>query len=129
MKTNKIIFWVSTTLLFLFEGVMPALTSHTELARTGISNLGYPAYFGTLLVICKVAGALTLILPFAPRRLKEWAYAGFTFNFLFAFASNTIVYGLGFTAVFPLIVLGVMVLSYFSFHRLGKPEYNTIQVA
>jgi len=29
-KTTKIIFWISTTLIFLFEGVMPALFSQKK---------------------------------------------------------------------------------------------------
>ena len=33
MKQQKIIFWITTTLIFLFEGVMPALTSQTEMAK------------------------------------------------------------------------------------------------
>lgn len=53
MKKNKIIYWTTTILLFLMEGVMPALTSQTELAKQGISHLGYPAYFGNALVFLK----------------------------------------------------------------------------
>ena len=51
MKKAKIIFWVTTIIIFLFEGVMPALTSQTELAKEGIRHLGYPEYFGSALVI------------------------------------------------------------------------------
>ena len=46
MKKNKIIFWIATAIIALFEGVMPALTSQTELAKEGIRHLGYPEYFG-----------------------------------------------------------------------------------
>lgn len=52
-KKQKIIFWAATAFIFLFEGVMPALTSQTELAKEGISHLGYPEYFGTALVFLK----------------------------------------------------------------------------
>ncbi len=95
MKKDKIIFWSATTIMFLFQGVMPALTSHTEMAREGIRQLGYPAYFGTMLTIFKVAGAVVLMFPQFPRRLREWAYAGFAFDFIAACVSNSIVYGLG----------------------------------
>ena len=40
MKAAKITFWVTTTLIFLFEGVVPALTSQTQMAKDGISHLG-----------------------------------------------------------------------------------------
>jgi hypothetical protein len=46
MKKDKIIYWTATTIIALFEGVMPALTSQTELAKEGIKHLGYPEYFG-----------------------------------------------------------------------------------
>ncbi|HKZ39228.1 MAG TPA: DoxX family protein [Chryseolinea sp.] len=100
MKKYKIIFWVSTTLIFLFEGVMPALTSHTEMAREGIRQLGYPAYFATMLAVFKVSGAVVLIVPQFSRRIKEWAYAGFTFNFIAASVSNGAIFGLGAEAFF-----------------------------
>ncbi len=51
MKKEKIIFWTATIIIALFEGVMPALTSQTELAKEGIRHLGYPEYFGNALVV------------------------------------------------------------------------------
>ena len=38
MKKDKIIYWTATTIIALFEGVMPALTSQTELAKEGIRH-------------------------------------------------------------------------------------------
>lgn len=120
MKKHRIIFWITTILIFLFEGVMPALTSQTELAKEGIRHLGYPEYFGVIITVFKVLGALVLIIPAAPKRLKEWAYAGFTFDFLGASASHAAVDGFGFQTIFPLIVLGVLMLSYVSYHKLNQ---------
>jgi hypothetical protein len=123
MKKHKIIFWVSTTIIFLFQGVMPALTSHTEMARAGISQLGYPAYFGAMLAIFKVSGAIVLMFPKFPRRLKEWAYAGFTFDFIAASISNAAVFGTGSEMVSPLIALAILAVSYIYFHKL---QYSAI---
>lgn len=53
-KTKKILFWTTTAIIFLFEGVMPALTSQTQIAKEGIHHLGYPQYFGNAFVIFKV---------------------------------------------------------------------------
>lgn len=118
MKTTKIIFWTSTILIFLFEGVMPALFSQTEMAKEGIRHLGYPEYFGTALVVFKVLGVLALIIPRVPGRIKEWAYAGFAFDFIFASISHGAVDGIGVDTFFPLIVLAVLMVSYFSYHKL-----------
>ena len=123
-KIHKIIFWSATIFIFLFEGVMPALTFNTELAKEGIRSLGYPEYFGTALVFFKIAGSLILIIPQIPARLKEWAYAGFTFDFLFAFISHVAVTGPEPLSFFPLVILAILMLSYFYFHKLRKGNYK-----
>ncbi len=117
-KTIKIIFWVSTVIILLMEGVLPALTSQTELAKEGIRHLGYPEYFGNALVIFKVLGALVLILPMIPGRIKEWAYAGFCFDFIFAAISHGAVDGINFQTFFPVIFLVVLAVSYVSYHKI-----------
>lgn len=119
MKKEKTIFWITTICIFLFEGVMPALTSQTELAKEGIKHLGYPAYFGNALVVFKVLGALALIIPQIPKRVKEWAYAGFAFDFIFATISLAVVDGINALTFFPVIVLGVLTVSYIYYHKLS----------
>lgn len=118
MKSIRIIFWITTGFIFLFQGVMPALTGHTEMAKEGIRHLGYPEYFGIALTVFKVLGAIVLIIPQIPSRLKEWAYAGFSFDFLFAALSLWVVDGLNFAVFFPLIVLAIHLTSYFCYHKL-----------
>lgn len=120
MKKNKIAYWITTSLIFLMEGVMPALTSQTKLAKEGISHLGYPEYFGNALVVFKVLGALILIIPKLPRKLKELAYAGFTFNFLFACISHGAVDGVNFQTFFPLIILAILATSYYNYSKLNE---------
>ncbi len=120
MKTQKIIYWSTTGLIALFEGVMPALTSQTKLAKEGIKHLGYPEYFGDALIIFKVLGVLALIIPKVPTRIKEWAYAGFAFDFIFASISHGAVDGINFQTFFPFIVLAILILSYFSYHKLKE---------
>jgi DoxX-like family len=118
MKKTKIIFWVTTIIIFLMEGVIPAFTSQTELAKEGIRHLGYPSYFGNALVVFKVLGALALIIPQVPKRIKEWAYAGFAFDFIFASISHGAIDGMDFQTFFPLIFLGLLAVSYIYYHKL-----------
>lgn len=117
MKTNNIVYWITTSLIFLFEGVMPALTSQSEMAKEGIRHLGYPDYFGLALAVFKVGGCIILIIPQIPSRLKEWAYAGLTFDFIFAFISYVAVEGFVGLAFFPIIVLAVLMASYITYHK------------
>ena len=119
-KTNNIIFWVTTSFIVIFEGIVPVLTFRTELAKGGIRHLGYPAYFGVMIVGFRLCGVVALIFPQIPARIKEWAYAGFVIEFLSASISNMIVDGLTFNFIVPLVVIAVLLLSYFSFHKKLK---------
>lgn len=96
---------------------MPALTSQTELAKEGIRHLGYPEYFGNALVIFKIIGVLTIVIPKVPARIKEWAYAGFAFDFLFASISHGVVDGINGQIFFPLVVLAILAVSYIYYHK------------
>jgi hypothetical protein len=120
MKKVKIIFWITTIIIFLFEGVMPALTSQTELAKEGIKHLGYPEYFGNALVVFKILGVLVLVIPQVPNRIKEWAYAGFAFDFIFASISHFAVDGVDFQSFFPLIFLVILAVSYIYNHKIER---------
>ncbi|MFM2040762.1 MAG: hypothetical protein RLZZ493_1351 [Bacteroidota bacterium] len=122
MKKQKLLFWISTGLIAIFEGVMPALTSQTELAKEGITHLGYPLYFGNALVIFKVLGVLALIIPTIPKRIKEWAYAGFAFDFIFAAISHGAVDGINGNTFFPFIVLAILAVSYVSYHKINDQK-------
>lgn len=117
-KAGKIIYWISTVLIFLLDGAMPAFTFNTDLAKQGISHLGYPDYFRIELSIFKIIGGILLILPMIPRRLKEWAYVGFGIDFISAFIALTVVDGFGGQAIFPLAMLIILIISYVYYHKL-----------
>ncbi|MEZ4103423.1 MAG: DoxX family protein [Candidatus Paceibacterota bacterium] len=120
MKKAKILFWVSTSLIFLFEGVMTALTSGSQMSIDGITSLGYPVYFVTMLAVFKVVGSLALIIPSVPSRVKEWAYAGFGIDFICAFVSVWAVFGFGAPLLYPAIAMIILVISYTQYHKINR---------
>jgi uncharacterized membrane protein YphA (DoxX/SURF4 family) len=123
MQKNKIFFWVATVTIFLFEGLMPLSTllfAH-QYFNAGTKPLGYPDYFAYALIICKVLGATVVLLPQMPRLVKEWAYAGLTFNLIFATISHLVVDGTQVVSFFPLIILAILAVSYF---YSGKVQVN-----
>ena len=124
MKKAKTLFWISTTLIFLFEGVMPALTGHSQMAIDGITGLGYPVYFVTILTVFKVLGSIVLIVPKFPKNVKEWAYAGFGIDFICAFISIWVVAGLSAMTFFPLIVFAVLIVSYVNYKKLKSGNFS-----
>jgi hypothetical protein len=122
-KTNNIIFWIATIFIVISEGIIPALTFRTQLARDGISHLGYPDYFGVMIVGFRILGVLVLILPQVSTRIKEWAYAGFAIEFISASISYIAVDGLTFYCIIPLISMSILIVSYFTFHKNQKFDH------
>ena len=87
-KARRIAYWLVTgyvALSMLFGGVAELLDAslHLEFSSIGIATvvkiLGYPLYFVYIIGVCKILGALAILVPGLPR-LKEWAYAGLTVN-------------------------------------------------
>lgn len=79
-KRDKIIYWVSTLWLSLgmvSTGLVQLLKMENE--TKFILQLGYPAYFLTILGASKLLGVVAVLIPKFPL-LKEWAYAGFVFT-------------------------------------------------
>ncbi|WPR76343.1 DoxX family protein [Algoriphagus sp. NG3] len=114
MKKNKIIFWTATIIILLWEGVMPLGTVlfAPEYVTAGTKPLGYPDYFAYALIFSKVLGVLAIAVPGIPAKLREWAYAGLTFSLIYAFISHACVdQNIGFMLM-PLVVLGILALSY-----------------
>lgn len=126
MKKNKIIFWVATIILILWEGVMPlsTLLFASEYVNAGTKPLGYPDYFAYTLIICKVLGVIAISYPKMPSKLREWAYAGLTFNLIFAFISHASVdKNIGFMLM-PLVVLGILAISYIYGNKIRSQQLN-----
>jgi uncharacterized membrane protein YphA (DoxX/SURF4 family) len=79
-KARNIGYWVATGLVaFAFGAGGAADLSGSPQVLEGMTHLGYPAYFATILGVWKVLGAVALLAPRFPR-LKEWAYAGIVFD-------------------------------------------------
>lgn len=120
MKKNKIIFWTATTIIALMEAVMPITTwiFAPEFMTVGTKALGYPDYFAYSLVIAKILGVIAIALPKIPQKLKEWAYAGLTFNLIFAFISHSCVdKNIGYM-IMPLVFLGILSVSYSYYQKI-----------
>lgn len=119
MKTNRILYWISTGLIFLSQGLIPIFTTKNPETIEGFTHLGYPSYFIMMLAIFKLFGGLALIVPLIPAKIKEWAYAGFLFDFIAAAISITAVDGFGASSLFPIIAILILIISYCSFHKIN----------
>ncbi len=120
MKKNKIIFWIATVILILWEGVMPlgTLLFAPQYVNAGTKPLGYPDYFAYTLIICKILGVIAISYTRTPAKLREWAYAGLAFNLIFAFISHAFVdKNIGYMLM-PLVFLGILALSYIYHNKI-----------
>jgi hypothetical protein len=82
--TRRITYWATTGLLAadaIFVAIL-YLSGNAQVVNAFV-HLGYPQQLRFLLGIAKFLGAIALIMPGVPR-LKEWAYAGFTFAWIAA---------------------------------------------
>jgi uncharacterized membrane protein YphA (DoxX/SURF4 family) len=84
----KAVWWLVTLVLAVMMGASGvACLMEAPAMVASMQHLGYPHYMLFILGTAKVLGVLALLLP-VPRGLREWAYAGFTFNMLGALWSH-----------------------------------------
>jgi len=107
------VYWIATALLCLEMGFTGYyMLFHLPEGAQAIVRLGFPDYFRVELGWAKLIGAVLLLAP-APRRLKEWAYAGYAINLVSAMIAHLSM-GDGPQAVFPSAATSVLwALSYF----------------
>jgi hypothetical protein len=125
---NKIIFWLSTIWLalgMLSTGTLQLFRAKAEGALAppgvyGITHLGYPVYFLTILGIWKILGVVAVLSPKFPL-LKEWAYAGFFFIMSGAIFSHIAV-GDSMSEIFPSLLLLILTVVSWYF----RPENRKI---
>jgi uncharacterized membrane protein YphA (DoxX/SURF4 family) len=108
---RKAAYWITTgliALMSLFAGF--AYLSGSSQAVEGFAHAGYPQQLRVLLGIAKVLGVLALLAPRLPK-LKEWAYAGFTFAWIAALVAHRLA-GDGLKGLTPLVLLVLLAVSY-----------------
>ena len=120
---RKITYWVTTGLLAALSFMAGYAYLRGGQAAQGFDHVGYPQQLRIILGIAKPLGGLALLVPAFPR-LKEWAYAGFTFAWICAFVAHYLA-GDGPTAFMPLISLVILAVSYWTRPATGQLPHTT----
>lgn len=113
MKKDKIIYWVSTGVIgamMLFSGY--SYFTNPQIVE-GFKHMGFPDFFRVELGIAKIIGALVLLIPQIPTKIKEWAYAGFIITFVSASIAHINAGDPTPNAITPLVMLAVLLVSNF----------------
>lgn len=122
MKKINILYWIFTILLAVLMGLgaIPDLLSTPDAVKMVCDHLHYPAYFLPFIGVAKLLGAIAILVPGFPR-LKEWAYAGFTFDITGAVYSSIAVGDPASTWIFTIILgYGLIFCSYIFYHKRRK---------
>lgn len=112
-KRNKIIYWIATVWLalgMLSTGIVQFI--HLKEEAEKMAELGYPAYFMTILGIWKMLGVIAILVPKFPL-VKEWAYAGFFFVATGALFTHLVVGDEAKEFFGPVLLLVLTVLSWY----------------
>ncbi len=112
MKNKKLLYWVSTGLLtaMMLMSVGMYFFKHQDISMA-FTSFGYPTYLIYPLGIAKLLG-LAAIWYNKSSVLKEWAYAGFFFNFILAFFAHFMI-GDG-EQMGALMAFILLIISYYS---------------
>jgi hypothetical protein len=108
---RKTLYWVSTGVIAALSALAAfSYLSGSPQAVQGFARVGYPQQLRIILGIAKPLGGIALIVPGWPR-LKEWAYAGFTFAWISASIAHYLANERG-EAIVLLVLLGLLAVSY-----------------
>lgn len=129
IKRDKIIFWIPTALLALFE-LSGAFFMNSQMAIDGMHHLGLPDWFRWEVSIGHLIGGILLVIP-VHKRIKEWMYVAFAIDFISAFIAYASIDGLVFNTFSPLINFALLIISYVYYHKLqnAKSGYYDLKLS
>jgi DoxX-like family len=116
MTKDKIIYWTSTGIvaaIMLWSAFNFSLNAEMKGAFV---HLGLPNWFRIELTVAKILGALALLIPTIPNRIKEFAYCGFAITLISAVIAHSSS-GDGIASLDPLLFLGILTVSYFYYYK------------
>lgn len=111
MRQDKIIYWLTTSLISIGSLYAVYLYFTDSTIVEAYKHLDFPAYFRIQVGVSKLIGAIVLIAPFFPARMKEWAYAGFGILYVSATITHYMVDDPTIKTVIPLINLVILSVS------------------
>jgi hypothetical protein len=117
MKKNNAIYWVLTGAISFF---MFFSAWYTGTHAVEFKQFGFPDYFRIELTIGKTIGAIILLFPQTPIRIREWIYVAFSIVLLSAFIAKVSTgYAISGT-IEPLFTFALMLASAFYLNKLSN---------
>jgi len=120
-KSTKITFWISTIIIALLMMSSILMIKNPETLAL-IKHLEVPLWLHYEITIGKFIGGLILLLPFFPKRLKEWTYVAMGIDVISAFICIAAIDGMVPELAVPLIAFIILLVSYITFHKIKADE-------
>lgn len=119
-KTRKITYWIATGLLtvIVLMYVGNSIFNYVMFSKR-FAALGYPTYIIYPLTIAKILGLIAIWYNKA-KTLKEWAYAGFFFDFILAMLAE--IHAVDGEYISPPIALTSLIISRIFWKRVFGNE-------
>ena len=122
MKRINVFYWILTGLFtfVLFGSAIPDVLM-MDVAKQGFKEIQMPQYLLPFVGVAKMLGVIAILIPGKPR-LKEWAYAGLTFDLIgatYAVAAS----GKALENWVPMLLLILLAFSsYYYYHQKLKAD-------
>ena len=123
MKKTNIIYWIFTIIFagFMIFSSIPDIMQVPSAVEIVVTHLKYPLYFLTFIGIAKLLGSVAILIPGFPR-IKEWAYAGLSFDLIGALYSIIAVGDPASKWIFMLVFFAFIAVSYIYYHKRLKAK-------
>jgi hypothetical protein len=119
-RKAHVFYWVSTGLLVAQLTLSACLLiARPPIVTTVVQHLGYPGYFPIFLGLAKLLAAIAILQPWFAT-LKEWAYAGATFDLLAASLSHFAVHDAAKDVAGPWLIMILVAASYFAYLKMKR---------
>jgi hypothetical protein len=112
VRGGTIVYWTTTGLI---GSIMLWSAYHFGFdpeMKGAFVHLGFPDYFRLELTVAKALGAMALLIPAVPQRVKEFTYHGFAIVIASAIVAHASSGDGIFHVIDPLVILTILVVSY-----------------
>jgi hypothetical protein len=130
MKKLKILYWAVTAVFiyWMYDPTISSAFSYDYAVEFFTKRLGFPQYFLVFTGVTKLVGLVVLLIPGFPK-IKEWVYAGLTFDLLGALYCLLAI-GMPVKSLWPqTLALILLTASYVFFQLIKNPDFNFNEIS
>ena len=122
MKRERMIYWISTAIIAVLMFFSAINFAFNEDYKDAFKQLNLPNWFKTELTIAKFLGALALLIPIVPKKIKEFAYFGFALTLISADIAHLSTGDSAWVILPHFAFFCILGISYVYYHKINDPK-------